>query len=77
MVKDAGQLLKEALSLPAEARAELADSLLESIDTAIDEDSESKWHEEIRTRMADLDSDAVRTVPWPDVKTRLDQRLGK
>jgi hypothetical protein len=37
MAKDAGQLLKEALSLTPEARAALADSLLESIDAEVDE----------------------------------------
>jgi hypothetical protein len=62
MAKDAGQLLKEALSLPPEARAALADSLLESIDAEVDEDAESKWREEIRKRMAELDSGAVRSI---------------
>ena len=75
MAKDAGQLLKEALSLPPEARAALADSLLESIDAEVDEDAESKWREEIRKRMGELDSGAVRPISWSDVESRLRQRL--
>ena len=75
MAKDAGQLLKEALSLPPEARAALADSLLESIDAEVDEDAESKWRDEIRKRMAELDSGAVRAISWSEVETRLRQRL--
>jgi hypothetical protein len=55
MAKDPGHLLKEALSLPPEARAALADSLLESIEAEVDEDAESKWREEIRKRMAELE----------------------
>jgi putative addiction module component (TIGR02574 family) len=75
MAKDAGDLLQEALSLPPEARAALADSLLESLEAKVDEDAEIKWREEIRKRMAELDSGAVRTLGWSEVETRLRQRL--
>jgi putative addiction module component (TIGR02574 family) len=75
MAKHVGQLLKEALSLPPEPHAALADSLLESIDAEVDEDAESKWREEIRKRMAELDSGAVRSISWSEVETRLRQRL--
>jgi putative addiction module component (TIGR02574 family) len=75
MAKDAGQLLKEALSLPPEARAALADYLLESIDAEVDEDIETKWREEIRKRMAESDSGAVRSISWSEVETRLRQRV--
>jgi putative addiction module component (TIGR02574 family) len=75
MVKDAGQLLKEALSLPPELRAALADSLLESLDVDVDEGTESKWREEIRKRMAELDSGNVRTISWSEVETRLRERF--
>lgn len=71
MAKDAGQLLQEALALPPEARAALADSLLENIDTEVDPDAESKWREAIRKRIAELDSGAVRSISWSDVETRL------
>jgi Putative addiction module component len=41
MAKDAAQVLEEALTLQPEARAALANSLLESIDSDIDEDAEA------------------------------------
>jgi putative addiction module component (TIGR02574 family) len=75
MAKDAGDLLQEALSLPPEARAALADSLLESLEAKVDEDAEIKWREEIRKRMAELDSSAVRAISWSEVENRLRERL--
>jgi putative addiction module component (TIGR02574 family) len=55
----------------------LADSLLESIDTEVDEDAESRWREEIRRRMAEMDSGAVRAIGWSEVETRLRKRLNE
>jgi hypothetical protein len=63
MQKDAGEILRDALSLPAEARAALAGSLLESLDTEVDENAEELWRAEIRKRMADMDSGSVRKIP--------------
>ena len=75
MAKDAGELLQEALSLPPEARAALADFLLESIDAMVDEDAESKWREEIWKRMEELDSNAVHSISWSEVENSLRERF--
>ncbi|MFZ0706417.1 MAG: addiction module protein [Candidatus Korobacteraceae bacterium] len=64
-------LLKEALSLPAEARAALATSLLSSLDGAVDESVELEWEEEIARRVKELDAGVVATVPWAEVRKRL------
>src|SRR6266576_841292 len=56
------QLLVEALGLPTEARAELADSLLESLDTEVDEGVEEAWRQEIQQRLGDIDSGAVELI---------------
>lgn len=77
MAKDTGDLLREALSLPPEARAALADSLLESLDTDFDEGAEQEWLEEIRRRIADLDSGRVQTVAWSEVHARLNRQIGR
>ena len=39
MKREAAEILKDALALPTEARAALAGSLLESLDTEVDEDA--------------------------------------
>jgi putative addiction module component (TIGR02574 family) len=71
MGRDAAEILKEALGLPAEARAALADSLLDSLDTEVDENAEATWQREIQRRVAELDSKLVPPVPWTEVRSRL------
>ncbi len=74
MAIDPGEILRQALSLPPEARAALADSLLNSIDSEMDEPAEEKWREEIKRRIVELDSGALQTTQWPEVRARLMDR---
>jgi len=71
MPKDAAELLKDALSLPPEGRAALADSLLESLDQEIDEGAEQAWLDEIQKRLREIDTGAVTMVPWEEAERRL------
>lgn len=73
-VKQSAEILKEALALPTEARAALAGSLLESLDTEVDEDAGAAWATEVNRRVAELDSGAVKTIPWAEVRRRLAAR---
>jgi putative addiction module component (TIGR02574 family) len=75
MVEDAAELLKHALALPAEARAALIDSLIESLDRVIDEGAEEAWRQEIYCRLQQIDSGAVELLPWQDAHRRLRTRL--
>lgn len=74
MKREAAEVLKNALALPAEARAALAGSLLDSLDTEVDEDVEAAWTAEVSRRVAELDSGAVKTIPWAEVRRRLAAR---
>lgn len=71
MSRDISEILKETLVLPAEARAALADSLLDSLDKEVDDDADAVWQREIQRRMAELDSKAVSPIPWTEVRSRL------
>lgn len=64
------ELLKKALALPENERAELAGSLLDSLDPTIDEDAEVAWQEEISRRLKELDTGKVKTIPWEEVRER-------
>jgi putative addiction module component (TIGR02574 family) len=75
MPKDPAELLRDALSLPADARAALIDSLLESLDVQIDDDAEAAWQREIYHRLKQIDDDAVKLIPWDDAQRRLWARL--
>jgi putative addiction module component (TIGR02574 family) len=74
MKRDAAEILKEALALPTEARAALAGSLLDSLDTDVDEDAEAAWATEVNRRVAELAGGTVKTVPWAEVRRRLAAR---
>jgi len=75
MPKDAAELLREALSLPAEARAALVDTLLESLDVEVDENAAEAWRAEIYRRLLEIDTGAVKLIPWDDAQRRLWARL--
>jgi putative addiction module component (TIGR02574 family) len=71
MTQDVSELLKRALALPAEARAALAGSLLESLDDAVDAAAEGEWSQEIARRMQELDSGKVKPIPWADARRQV------
>jgi putative addiction module component (TIGR02574 family) len=74
MKRDATEILKEALALPAEDRAALAEALLASLDPQVDEDAEAAWATEIDRRTTELDAGTVSTIPWREVRQRLFER---
>lgn len=75
MEKEAAEILERAVRLPEEARAALADCLLDSLDTEVDENAEEIWVEEIRRGLQEIDSKAVDLIPWPDARRRLEAHL--
>ncbi len=65
-----GELLKRALTLSEKERAELASSLIDSLDPAVDSDAEQAWQEEIARRIEEVESGRVKTVPWDEVRRK-------
>ena len=70
MAEIADHLLVEALRLPSSARAALAASLIESLDSNVDADAEAHWAIEIRRRVAALDAGAP-TTQWAEARKRI------
>jgi putative addiction module component (TIGR02574 family) len=70
MMQDAQELLKKALALPDKERADLAGSLIQSLDDTVDEDAEAAWQEEIVRRLEEVRSGKVKTTPWNDVRQK-------
>jgi len=58
------EILKDALELPVEARAALVDSLLDSLDTAVDQDAEKQGQVEVLRRAREIDDGSIQLVPW-------------
>lgn len=75
MEPDAAEVLRDALALSPEVRAALIDSLIGSLDQAVDADAEETWREEIYRRLRQIDSGAVRLIPWEEARRRLRSRL--
>jgi putative addiction module component (TIGR02574 family) len=71
MSPDVSELLKKALALPAEARAALAGSLLDSLDDAVDVSAEEEWSNEIARRIEELDSGKVKPIPWAEARRQV------
>ncbi|MDA1052538.1 MAG: addiction module protein [Planctomycetota bacterium] len=57
-------LFDSALHLPESERAELAASLIESLENKFDDEVDVAWGLEIGQRTAELDSGEVSGVPW-------------
>jgi putative addiction module component (TIGR02574 family) len=52
-------------------RARIAEALLASLDASPDREIEHAWQKEIDRRLSDIDSDAVKCIPWEEVRERL------
>jgi putative addiction module component (TIGR02574 family) len=61
------QIAEAALSLPSDARALLADRLVESLDPLTDQDVRSAWASEAQQRLEDLRSGKVKAIPAHEV----------
>jgi putative addiction module component (TIGR02574 family) len=71
MTEEAAKLLKKALTLPVAERAEIAGTLIESLDRVEDDSAASAWNAEIERRMQDLDSGRVTPVSLEEARRRL------
>ena len=74
-MSEVSEILKKAMELPPEARAAIADSLLDSLDDDPDEGVQAAWDREIARRVMELDSGKAKRVPWPEVRRRMIEKL--
>ena len=67
---EAGDLLKHALTLSDKERAELASSLIDSLDPTVDADAEQAWQEEIARRLEEVESGRINAIPSDEVRRK-------
>jgi len=67
------QIAEEVLSLPSEARALLADRLVESLDPAEDGYIRQLWAAEARRRRDDVRAGRVKTIPGDEALQKVRQ----
>ncbi|HEY2116745.1 MAG TPA: addiction module protein [Candidatus Angelobacter sp.] len=75
MTQEADDLLKKALTLPANERATLAGSLIDSLEEVDETSAQDAWHDEIVRRIDELDSGKAKIVPWDEVQRRVAAKL--
>ncbi len=70
MSPEISELSKQALSLPVDERAALANTLLDSLE-ATSHSSQEAWDEEVTRRMEDLKAGRAVSVPWEQLHREL------
>jgi putative addiction module component (TIGR02574 family) len=75
MRRKPSDILKEALALPPDVRASIADSLLDSLDQEVETGATEEWEREIRRRIAEVESGVVKTILWSDAREHLRAHL--
>ncbi len=65
------RVLREALQLPPKARADIAGTLLRSLDAREDAGVEEAWATEVTRRIAEVDAGRVKLVSWQRARRRL------
>jgi putative addiction module component (TIGR02574 family) len=68
MMPQVSKVLEQALSLSVEEQEALADSLISSLGGKVDEGVLAVWDDEIKKRVAELDSGKAKTIPWAEVR---------
>jgi putative addiction module component (TIGR02574 family) len=76
MSKVLAELKEKAAQLPEPERAELALSLIESLDGPAEEGVEEAWDREIERRVAEIERGDAKLFPADDVFIRLRRRIG-
>jgi putative addiction module component (TIGR02574 family) len=71
MATQSQQVLQTALALPETERAEIAASLISSLDEQADVAADAAWDAEIKRRLESIDRGEVQLVPWDDVMQEL------
>ena len=69
------KILEGALGLSAEARADLALRLVESLEDVVDDDADEAWATEVTRRLRAYDAGQVEARPAEDVLAEIRARL--
>lgn len=75
MSTEGQQFLQAALALPESERAEIAATLIRSLDSESGDDIDAAWAAEIEKRIRSIDDGSAKLIPWDDVMQEVDGRL--
>jgi putative addiction module component (TIGR02574 family) len=67
---EVSKILEQALALSVEEQEALAVSLISNLSGKVDQQVLAAWDDEVKKRIADLDSGKAKTIPWEEVRQR-------
>jgi putative addiction module component (TIGR02574 family) len=70
MSPSAKRVLEEALALPEDARTDVLEALIESLEPRADSpaDVDASWTDEIARRLQDIETGAIKPIPWDEAR---------
>jgi putative addiction module component (TIGR02574 family) len=70
MSPSAKRVLEEALALPEDARTDVLEALIESLEPPADApaDVDAAWTDEIARRLHDVETGAIKPIPWDEAR---------
>jgi len=71
------EIANEALKLPGEARALLADRLVESLDAGVVNQFDELWAAEAKRRLDEVRQGLVETIPGDEALARVMRSVGR
>ncbi len=71
MQKSSQAILEQALKLPSNERAAVAEQLIQSLDPIQETDVEQAWQQEVQRRLTEFENGEATTIPWEEVQRRL------
>ena len=74
---DPKRITEAALQMPTDEQTALAAKLLANLDGPADADADEQWGEEIRRRLEEVRSGAVKTIPWSEARRRIFAAAGR
>jgi len=67
------QLLTDVLSLPADERAAIAGTLIQSLEADLDPDADAGWVRNARSRLGGTRTEDLTTISWSEAFRRVQQ----
>lgn len=64
------KILEQALTLSVAEQEALTESLISNLAGRVNEQVMAAWDDEVKRRIADLDSGKAKTIPWEEVRQR-------
>ena len=70
LTPEVSKLLAQAMALSIAEQEALVESLIANLGGKVDEAALSAWDEEVKRRIAELDSGKAKTIPWEEIRKR-------